>query len=117
MEKILNGCLSAEISKEYPSGFKVDSFFDYVANKVNIEGVLSVAGILFPDFIVKDKYVFLKNNYETYKQYGDTSPYGNDKRSIERFVNLLCLSGFFMKRMRMSRHTYYFQMQIIIYCI
>lgn len=95
MEKILFGYLSTDLIKKYPSGFNVDSFFDYAANKVSIEGFLSVAGVLCPDFIEKDDYIFLRENYEIYKKYGSNTPYGSDKRTVERFVNLFSLSDFF----------------------
>jgi hypothetical protein len=95
MEKIFNGYLDSDLIKHYPSGFHVDNFFDFVSNKVNIEGVLSVAGILCPDFILKDEYVFHKINYETFRKYGRNTPYGNDRWIVEKFVNLFCLSDFF----------------------
>ncbi len=96
--KKVNGLISADITEKFPSGFCVEDLFDYVSNKVNIEGILSVAGILCPDFIIEDNYVLLGSNYSTYLRFKGNMPFGNDKISIERFVNNLSLSDFFYEK-------------------
>lgn len=95
-KKIFEGYLSKDLLKHFPmviNGF--DDYFSYAANTTNVESFLHVAGSLCPDFVEIDGSVFLGFNSDLYEKNKGRNPYGNDKKNIEKYVNLVSLSDFF----------------------
>lgn len=97
MDKIDN-ILSDEIFEWYPNKYPFKSFINSVANFIDINGVISVAGLLSPQFVSYKNCIFLKENVEKKINEGSeiTSPYGHDFKTIERDNNLFNLDEFFL---------------------
>ncbi|GGH58861.1 hypothetical protein HNQ91_000510 [Filimonas zeae] len=96
MNKELKSFVDIEVMDKFPSQHPIKSFFNYVQNLVGLEGALSVAGILAPDLIEEAGCVFLKENYPVIANNGLYKVYGDDRKSMERYVNTLCLSDFYL---------------------
>jgi len=94
IDKILSG----EIFEWYPNKYPFKSFINSVANFIDINGVISVAGLLSPQFVSINNCIFLKENVEKKLKEGKhiSSPYGNDLKTIERDHNLFNLDEFFL---------------------
>jgi hypothetical protein len=95
MEEIAKSSIALELIDRFQSGYPNKSYFNYVANNVTIEKVIAVAGLLAPDIIEVDGKIFIKENYPMLKGRLNCR-FGNDKKTLERYVNLFCLSDFFM---------------------
>jgi len=91
--------LSENIFDWYPSNYPSKSFIDTAMNHVNINDLISVAGLLAPEFIEHEDHVFFKENVKTLleKKKIFPCPYGyKDKKEIERYYNLFHLGEFFL---------------------
>lgn len=85
-----------EVMDKFPSQHPIKSFFNYVQNLVGLEGFISVCGVLAPDIIEEDGALFLKENYPVVANNNLYNVYRDDRKSIERYVNTLCLSDFYL---------------------
>ena len=95
MEKELKSNIDIDLMDKFPSQYPNKSYFNYVSNQVSLEGFIAVSGMLLPDIIELDGHVFLKENYPSLG--GNlSSRFGNDRKTLERYVNLLCLSDFYL---------------------
>ena len=96
-EIIHQGLLDPEKITSYFSGYPIPSYANYVANKVGLEGVLAVAGLLSPAFVEYDNAIFLAENCSNLSEI-DTlqEKYLSDPGFIERYINLTCLPEFFL---------------------
>jgi hypothetical protein len=96
MERDTKVILNENLFERFPSKYPIKSFFNYVSNKVGLEGVLAVAGMLTPELIVEKDCVFLKENYHIIANNNLFEKYATDDRTLERYVNLFCISDFYM---------------------
>jgi hypothetical protein len=87
------GCISLNIIDEFETGFPFKSFFAYVSSNLTIEGFFAVAGMLCPDFIELEGHILLAENINALED-NLSSPFGNDKKTIERYINLFSTQEF-----------------------
>ncbi len=96
------GIIDPELVGKFPSGFPFRNFFPYVANLVSLEQFLAVAGVLAPSFLERDEHIFLLENCRDFS--GDpndlTSPFGNDRKSVERWNNIKPMKELFTPEQR-----------------
>jgi hypothetical protein len=95
MEKKIQSYVNTDLIDKFPSQYPNKSFFNYVANKVGLEGFLSVAGILAPSLTEKDNGIFLTENISMLNEQM-TTRFGSDIQTVERYVNLFCVSDFYL---------------------
>lgn len=96
MEIKHEGCISLDIIDEFETGFPFKSFFAYVSNNSTIESFFAAAGMLCPDFIELEDHILLAENTSTLK--GKLlSPFGNDRKTVERYTNLFCAGEFYFR--------------------
>lgn len=95
MKSKLHNLLDVKLIDSFPSKYPVKSYFNYVANNVPIESFISVAGMLAPRFIELNNSVFLEENIKIVHGNRDFR-FGNEKKNIEKYVNLFCLSDFYL---------------------
>ncbi|GGG59940.1 hypothetical protein [Hymenobacter glacieicola] len=91
--KLFKGFVSAE--EDIPCEYPVKSFFNYIANNVKIEDFISVAGFLMPDIVQVDGLILLAENYKIIND-NLKNKLNNDNKQIERYVNLFCVSDFYL---------------------
>jgi hypothetical protein len=84
-----------ELMEHFQSQYPKKSFFNYVSNLVGLEGFISVAGVLMPEIIEVEGCIFLSENYPMLKEQLKTR-FGDDKKTLERYTNLLNLSEFYL---------------------
>lgn len=93
--KELKSSIDIDLIEKFPSQYPNRSYFNYVSNQVGLEGFIAVSGMLSPDITEVNEHVFLKENYPSLN--GNlSSRFGNDRKTLERYVNLLCLSDFYL---------------------
>lgn len=95
MEKEIKSFVDVNLIDRFPSRYPNKSFLNYVSNQVGLEGVLAVAGFLAPDLIEKEGGIFLSENFPMLNA-GIRTRFGNEVKALERYVNLLCLSDFYL---------------------
>lgn len=92
----MENIVTIDLMDRFPSQYPHKSFFNYVSNLVGLEGVLSVAGLFAPELIIENNCIFLKENYEMIAKMNLYKEYENDNKTLERYVNLLCVSEFYL---------------------
>lgn len=95
MEKEIKGFVDIDVIDKFPSQYPNKSFFNYVSNQVGVEGFLSVAGVLAPTLIEKDNGIFIAENLPMLSGNMNTR-FGSDIKTLERYVNLFCVSDFYL---------------------
>lgn len=95
MEKEIISFIDINLIDKFPSQYPNKSFFNYVSNQVGVEGFLSVAGVLAPSLIEKDGGIFIAENLPMLNGNMNTR-FGNDIKTLERYVNLFCVSDFYL---------------------
>lgn len=95
MKKEIKSFVDINLMDMFPSGYPNKNFFNYVSNKVGLEGFLAVSGILMPDLVENNGCIFLAENYPVLND-GFNCRFGNDTKTLERYVNLFCLSDFYL---------------------
>ena len=95
MEREIKSFINIDVIEKFPSQYPNKSFFNYVSNHVGVEGFLSVAGVLAPDLINKDGGIFISENLPMLKG-SMTTRFGDDTKTLERYVNLFCVSDFYL---------------------
>ncbi|MBG2876505.1 hypothetical protein I4902_14960 [Proteus alimentorum] len=92
---IYGSIVSNSLLKKFPSGYPTNvPLTNFVANCVDLEGVLACAGLFCPTFIEINNVIYRKDGAdESFKPYeGD----GKDKKTLEMTNNNFCLSEFFL---------------------
>jgi len=87
--------IDIDLMDKFPSQYPNKSYSNYVANKVGLEGFIAVTGMLLPEIIEIGECIFLKENIPMLNGNLKTR-FGNDRKTLERYVNLLCLSDFYL---------------------
>ena len=87
--------IDIDLMDKFPSQYPNKSYSNYVANKVGLEGFIAVTGMLLPEIIETEGCIFLKENIPMLNGNLKTR-FGNDRKTLERYVNLLCLSDFYL---------------------
>jgi len=95
MEKEIKSFVDIGVIDKFPSQDPNKSFFNYVSNQVGVEGFLSVAGVLAPTLIEKDNGIFIAENLPMLNGNMNTR-FGSDIKTLERYVNLFCVSDFYL---------------------
>ena len=92
----MENIVTIDLMDKFPSQYPCKSFFNYVSNLVGLEGVLSVAGLFTPELIIENNCIFLKENYPVISNNQLYKKFGNDTKTLERHVNLFCVSEFYL---------------------
>ncbi len=96
IEEILNG----EVFDWYPNRYPFRSYINSVMNFVDMNGVISVAGLFSPRLIEYKNHVFLAKNVGNMLEKNTLfpCPCGNgDRKTTERYYNLFNLEEFFIE--------------------
>ncbi len=96
--KKMKEILSGEVFGWYPNRYPFKSYVNSVANFVDINGVIAVAGLFSPEFIEYKDHIFLNENVDELleKNIIFPCPFGGDKKTTERYYNLFNLEEFFI---------------------
>jgi hypothetical protein len=106
--KIYKGILDKKIINKFESECGMNEYFTYVGNFLNIENVISVYGILNPDFIEKEDHIFWsafakdsdKNEYplDGFSDYEKNIYKSSSNRiDVERYHNNFPITNFFSR--------------------
>lgn len=95
MNKVIKSFIDVDIIDRFPSQYPHKSFFNYVSNNVGIEGFLSVAGVLAPSLIEINGGIYNAENLPLLNG-NISSRFGSDVKKLERYVNLFCISDFYL---------------------
>lgn len=96
MEKEIKSFIDIDVIDNFPSEYPKKSFFNYVSNIVGVESVLAVAGMFAPELVNEDGCIFLKENYPIIINNNLYDKFGSDTKNLERYVNLFCVSDFYL---------------------
>lgn len=96
MAKEIKNFIDVDIIDKFPSQYPNKSFFNYVSNLVGLESVFAVAGMLAPELVIENECIFLKENYPIIANNNLYHQYGKDIKTLERYVNLFCVSDFYL---------------------
>ncbi len=90
--------LSKDIFNWYPNNYPTKSFIESAMNCVDINGIMSVAGLLAPEFIEIEDHVFLYENVANSIEDSRAlkCSYGSDRKTVEQYNNLFHLGEFFI---------------------
>lgn len=96
MKKIVEGFPSlGELRGLSP--YYSDSFFGFVYSSVSMDMIFAVSAIFCPTFCEIEDHVFLIDYAFRFSRVEDivfNSKYGSDKRTVEQYSNIICLSEF-----------------------
>ena len=108
MMKVYQGNISKESMSLFVSDIGSGEFFSYVGHSVSLEQAISVLGLLSPDIIEVDGYVFWLPNAQQYdaqknhlKGLVETESgvleQSASRRDVERYRNIFSINQFFSK--------------------
>ena len=97
MTQAKSGVLDPALMTLFPSGTAAPTFPEWVANHAGLEQVLGVAGMLSPTFHdVQGIVVWDKHVADRLRGVELGTPFGNDRKTVERYFNTLNLAEFFL---------------------
>ncbi|MER5082537.1 hypothetical protein [Providencia stuartii] len=92
---IYNSIVSDSLLTQFPSCYPANvPLTNFVANCVDLEGVLACASLFCPTFIEIDNVIYRKDG--TDKPFKPFEGDGKDKKTLEMTNNNFCLSEFFL---------------------
>ena len=95
--KKYDGMIEPSLITKFTSGYPENGgFHGYVSNCVGLEGLIACASFFSPEIIEHQNCVLLGINIDSNID-NISIAYGEDKESIEKYNNLICLTDFFLE--------------------